>query len=267
MTKRADKAKAQDAKFREQPDIVVKVICRYRAELFFKISRKTKLSRLFNAWTDRMEGVERKLKAAADTTSKMAPFVGHVSADGTKLKSDTLNGAETIQFMFTHAGRSLDPEQTPEEAGVEDGDEVLAVELMDLTEGPAGPEWSEVLASRRPKLKKNWTSDPREAEQSLEEMFECVYVSVMCAHSLTLTALHSVRQRLKEVLRQYELRERHFECVIRSKELEVLLARARAAEHQKQPTDSQKARSSIESTGMPSAIAAIPPAQTGTRKS
>jgi hypothetical protein len=52
---------------------------------------------------------------------------------------------------------------------------------------------------------------------------------------------HRVRERLKEVLRQYELRERHFECVIRSKELEVLLSRARAAE-QKQLADGEKAR-------------------------
>ena len=51
----------------------------------------------------------------------------------------------------------------------------------------------------------------------------------------------SVRERLKEVLRQYELRERHFECVIRSKELEVLLSRARAAE-QKQLAEGQNSR-------------------------
>ena len=50
-----------------------------------------------------------------------------------------------------------------------------------------------------------------------------------------------MRERLKEVLRQYELRERHFECVIRSKELEVLLSRARAAE-QKQLAANEKAR-------------------------
>jgi len=50
-----------------------------------------------------------------------------------------------------------------------------------------------------------------------------------------------VRERLKEVLRQYELRERHFECVIRSKELEVLLSRARAAE-QKQLAEGEKGR-------------------------
>lgn len=42
--------------------------------------------------------------------------------------------------------------------------------------------------------------------------------------------MNSVRERLKDVLRQYELREKHFDCVIRSKELEVLLSRARAEE-------------------------------------
>lgn len=52
---------------------------------------------------------------------------------------------------------------------------------------------------------------------------------------------YSVRERLKDILRQYELRERHFECVIRSKELEVLLSRARAAE-QKQLAEGEKAR-------------------------
>lgn len=57
----------------------------------------------------------------------------------------------------------------------------------------------------------------------------------------TLTDAFSVRERLKEVLRQYELRERHFECVIHSKELEVLLSRARAAE-QKRLVDGEKAR-------------------------
>jgi hypothetical protein len=39
-----------------------------------------------------------------------------------------------------------------------------------------------------------------------------------------------VRERLKDMLRQYERRERHFEAVVRSKELEVLLARARVEE-------------------------------------
>lgn len=53
--------------------------------------------------------------------------------------------------------------------------------------------------------------------------------------------LRSVRTRLKDVLRQYELRERHFECVIRSKELEVLLSRARAAE-QKQLSEGQPSK-------------------------
>jgi hypothetical protein len=47
---------------------------------------------------------------------------------------------------------------------------------------------------------------------------------IACSHEIR------VRERLKDVLRQYELREKHFDCVIRSKELEVLLSRARAEE-------------------------------------
>lgn len=53
--------------------------------------------------------------------------------------------------------------------------------------------------------------------------------------------LDRVRERLKDILQQYKLREQHFECVVRSKELEVLLSRARAAE-QKQLADSEKNR-------------------------
>jgi hypothetical protein len=107
---------------------------------------------------------------------------------------------------------------------MEEGDEILAVELMDLTEGPGNQEWQEKVEPHREKLKKNWPSDHEEAKRTIEEIFDGV-----------------VRERLKEVLRLYELRERHFECVIRSKELEVLLSRARAAE-QKQLADGEKAR-------------------------
>jgi hypothetical protein len=67
----------------------------------------------------------------------------------------------------------------------------------------------------------------------------CVFSEVLSLKPLT--SVHRVRERLKEVLRQYELRERHFECVIRSKELEVLLSRARAAE-QKQLSESERDR-------------------------
>ncbi|KAJ7193309.1 hypothetical protein GGX14DRAFT_588990 [Mycena pura] len=215
ITKRAEKAKAQDAKYREMPDIVVKVVCRYRAELFFKISRKTKLSRLFNAWTDRMEKTGGKKGAGAES--------GSVKSDAVPPSGPGVP-SPTMQFIFTHNGRTIDADQTPEEAGMEDADEIVAVELMDLTEGPGTEEWEDLAEPRRQMLKKNWTYDPQEAKRTLNEIFDGV-----------------VRDRLKEVLRQYELRERHFECVIRSKELEVLLSRARAAE-QKQLAEGEKAR-------------------------
>ena len=70
-------------------------------------------------------------------------------------------------------------------------------------------------------------------------LFAVAFVPSVLVDVFNLTS--RVQERLKEVLRQYELRERHFECVVRSKELEVLLSRARAAE-QKQLADAEKAR-------------------------
>ncbi|KAF9245839.1 hypothetical protein BU15DRAFT_85515 [Melanogaster broomeanus] len=222
MAKRVDKAKMQDLKYRDMPDIVVKVVCRYRAELFFKVSRKTKLSRLFNAWTDRMEGTAGRKgdgKAAAAGGSHLN---GSAKSDAASTNTWNSTSNSSMQFIFSHNGRTLEADQTPEEQGMEDGDEILAVELMDLTEDSDVAAWDELLEHPRQKLKKYWTDDPAEARRSLEEILDSV-----------------IRERLKEVLRQYELRERHFECVIRSKELEVLLSRARAAE-QKQLADGEK---------------------------
>ncbi|KAL4069861.1 hypothetical protein V8B97DRAFT_2008369 [Scleroderma yunnanense] len=224
MAKRMDRAKMQDMKYREAPDIVVKVVCRYRAELFFKISRKTKFSRLFNAWTERMTGTGGKKGDVKSTAGPYGTLNGSVKSDAASTHTANSASSSSMQFIFTHNGRTLYADQTPEDQGVEDNDEILAVELMDLTEGPGLDEWDEMPGPRRQKLKKDWTDDPTEARRSLEEIFDGV-----------------VRERLKEVLRQYELRERHFECVIRSKELEVLLSRARAAE-QKQLADGERTR-------------------------
>ncbi|KAG6814156.1 hypothetical protein H0H92_002151 [Tricholoma furcatifolium] len=216
LAKRADKAKMQAIKYREMPDIVVKVVCRYRAELFFKISRKTKLSRLFEAWTDRME--QPTVRKKGTVIDGLGGLNGSAAFDAANAHQASGSSAvPTMQFIFTHNGRSVDADQTPEEAGIEDGDEILAVEMMDLTEGPGPEEWITHAEPQRDKLQKNWSDNPQEF------------------------TLISVRERLKEVLRQYELREKHFECVIRSKELEVLLSRARAAE-QKQLAESERSR-------------------------
>lgn len=147
MTRRAEKAKAQDTKYREMPDIVVKVVCRYREELFFRISRKTKLLKLFNAWTERMELINSNNASSGAGTGTMFSGGSWKKPDSNKSggRTETASTYTTssghtpsfgTQFVFTRSGRKVDSEQTPEEAGVEDGDEILAVELMDLTEGP-----------------------------------------------------------------------------------------------------------------------------------
>jgi len=106
---------------------------------------------------------------------------------------------------------------TLEEADIDDGDEILAIEILDLTDA-ANVDSTVVSESWRKCLEQNWTDNPREAKKALEDIFDVV---------------------LKHVLRQYELREKHFECVIRSKDLEILLSKARAAE-QKQIADGEK---------------------------
>lgn len=133
LAKRAEKAKMQDVKYREMPDIVIKVICRYRAELFFKISRKTKLSRLFTAWTERMERPAGK-KGSVDVETDSG------TGDGNN-PNNIPGGPSPMQFVFTHNGRNVDAEQTPEEACIEDGDEILAVEMMDLTDPTGAEPW------------------------------------------------------------------------------------------------------------------------------
>lgn len=187
MERRMTKARKQEREsVLDAADIVVKVVCKYRAELFFKISRKTKLSRLFNAWTERMEAAPVPKKAGSPSSTP-------------------------VHFMFTYMGRNLDPEETPEEAVIEDGDEIFAIEIMDLTT----VEMEEIPEHYRQKLKKVWPENFSEARKVAEDILDGV-----------------ARERLKDILRQYELREKHFECVIRSKELEVLLAKARVEEQQ-----------------------------------
>lgn len=205
MERRMSKARGKQLETREgvaeTGDIVVKVVCKYRAELFFKINRKTKLSRLFNAWTDRMEGSPQPKKSGTPTPPQM-------------------------QFLFTYMGRTLHVEETPEEACIEDGDEILAVEMMDLTT----PEMDEIPEHLRNKLKKVWSENPTETRKVAEDILDGI-----------------ARERLKDILRQYELREKHFECVIRSKELEVLLAKARV-EEQKHIIETERQRHAANET-------------------
>ena len=54
---------------------------------------------------------------------------------------------------------------------------------------------------------------------------------------------YRVRERLKNLLRQYELREKHFDAIIRSKELEVMLSKARVADYKAQIDQLERDRS------------------------
>ena len=45
---------------------------------------------------------------------------------------------------------------------MEDNDEILAVELMDLTQDVGGDEGDNLIEPHWPRLTKNWTEDPKE---------------------------------------------------------------------------------------------------------
>lgn len=198
LQKRMERDKKRDKRYSDMPDIVIKVVCRYRAELFFKISRKTKLARLFSAWTERMDARSYvpSLPDANKKTGDMLPMIERPAPP-------------PMQFLFTHMGRGLEPDQTPEDANMEDGDEILAVEMMDLT----SPEVEEIPKPEKLRLQKNWSLDPIETRNSIEAIFDGV-----------------VRERLKYLLRQYEIREAHFESVLRTKELEAMISKAKIQE-------------------------------------
>ena len=94
MAKRAERAKIQESKYREMPDIVVRVVCKYRAELYFKISRKTKLARLFNAWTERME--TNVLPSSSSSAPTTTTATATATTGGKKGASPLVNGTGTI---------------------------------------------------------------------------------------------------------------------------------------------------------------------------
>ena len=113
--------------------ICIKVHCRHRAEIYFKMTKQTKFERLFRAWSARMD-------------TSMLPSTTSAISDGgsgntkTQPKSETENKSGAAlpsrpppDFIYTHNGRPISEDMTVDDVGVEDGDIIVAVELVDLT--------------------------------------------------------------------------------------------------------------------------------------
>lgn len=90
-----------------------------------------------------MEQIESKLFANGVSARANGSARLDDSADASPTSSSPPSLSGSIQFIFTFNGRILDSEQTPEEVGIDEGDEIIAVEMMDLTEGDGGSseEW------------------------------------------------------------------------------------------------------------------------------
>src|ERR1700733_2822822 len=106
--------------------IFVKVHCKHRAELYFKMTEQTKFARLFKAWSARMDmSAPPNTSAIAEEKIQSKPEVENKDETATPSPPD---------FIYTHNGRPISPDMTVDDVGVEDGDIIVAVELVDLTE-------------------------------------------------------------------------------------------------------------------------------------
>lgn len=100
--------------------------------------------------------------------------------DGVQPNVKTRPESSGPTFIFTYNGRPISEDMTVDDVGIEDGDTIVAVEMVDLTEvavrrAPAFlvtniplRKWGFyqddelVPVSQQVRLKKNWTSDPSE---------------------------------------------------------------------------------------------------------
>lgn len=147
------------------------------SQLFFKFKRRSAFTTLFTAWTTRMAPasppahlIPPPAPAPPPPTSKKAKKRLAASSSFASAPAPTTKpsvGPENA-FVFTYAGKVLSGDMTPEEVGMEDGDEMLAVEMWDLTEvevdvaGNGGSGESEEFWGRlgeREKLMKHWGKD------------------------------------------------------------------------------------------------------------
>lgn len=96
------------------------------------------MSRLFTAWAERMDTNAKKPAhvngATVGGAGKEIPAKSSKEQNGQNA-APAASSPPMMAFMYTHQGRTLQADMTVEEAGIEDADEILAVELMDLT-GP-----------------------------------------------------------------------------------------------------------------------------------
>lgn len=100
---------------------------RYRRPLWFKVHRLNKLSSVFSNWLDRQED---------STVPADQPVITPKASKKARLAA--INAAAAAppkpKFVFTHAGEVIDSTMTASEVGLNDNDEMVAFELVDLTE-------------------------------------------------------------------------------------------------------------------------------------
>lgn len=221
------------------PTVGINVVCKGRREhLHFLVPTGQPLAVLFDTWSSRFPRPPLSDVPAAPSATGGGANGGNKRAHARAATAppDPPIPPQSLgpPFIFTFAGRVLGPDETADGVGLEEGDSLVAVEVVDLAREPGKGEDDAVTGNPLTKAaKKNLQAVKTQVEAVLDDV--CVLPARLLSYPLPLTltspalfALGSVRERLKLVFRQYETRERQFEAIVRSKDLEILLAKARA---------------------------------------
>ncbi|CDZ98757.1 Taxilin family [Phaffia rhodozyma] len=220
--------------------IHVRIFCESRKhQLYFKVLRHRPLKRMFAAWTDRVQDMSHSTAnldsdVLPPSSSSSARTRGKSRADTKRarlLKTTSEEAAATIltnvsleqpgpKFIFCYAGKVIGDEMTPDGIGLDDGDSILAIEVVDLASDRDDDGVPTVPGNPLTKAAKKSLNA---LKSHLEDTFDSI-----------------IQERLKDVLRQYEVREQQFDAILKSKELEILLAKARSEESKRLVLEAKK---------------------------
>lgn len=180
-----------------QQTIGLTVVCKGRREHLHFILRPSELLQpLFDSWSSRFPPPLEPPPSLQTTSSSNAPTSSTSSGKRGMTNTNKHGSASLVDptqppiapqslgppFLFTFAGRVLAGTDTPEAVGLEDGDGLVAIEIVDLARDPAaaktatGPGGDESVVVGNP-LTKAAKKNVQAVRAQLEAVFDDVYVT------------------------------------------------------------------------------------------
>lgn len=180
---------------------------------------------MFNNWLDRQDG----------STVPAEPPVLPAKATK-KARQAAVNAAAKApprsNFVFTYGGKVLDTTKTAGEAELQESDEIVAFELVDLTEDLSVSDLtSRWLISSRRFLSPKWRSSKGTGVWMSKSGSSLSLTALTFSRNAALEEMLSTvcRQRLKVMLQLYDSHSELWLSILRNKELEFQLFKAKVA--------------------------------------